>query len=74
LATDTTTTLLKEQAARKMALPVDQIKFHSELTETQKARVVYYWGKNSLDLYVYAVKQDGDLVWNREKIARLSYG
>ena len=49
------------------ALPVDQIRYYSELTAKQKKRCHWLFGKTDADKFVYAVKQDGDLVWNRER-------
>lgn len=53
-------------ATNLFALPEEQIRYYDELTPEQKERCHHFFGKSNCQLYVYAVKQDGELVWNRE--------
>jgi hypothetical protein len=48
-------------------LPENQIKYYDELSAEQKERCHWLFGKTNADQFVYAVKQDGDLVSRRER-------
>ena len=58
----------KQTAARRFNLPVEQIKTYDELTPAQKEQAAHYFGEGArgYSAYLYAVKKDGNLVWNRE--------
>ena len=58
----------RERFARLFGLPVDQIRLFDELTEEQVDEVQQVYSLYNADAYVFAVKQDGGLVWNRYKI------
>lgn len=58
----------RERFARQFGLPVEQVKLFEELTQEQVDEVQRVYGTYHADLYVFAVKRDGGLVWNRYKI------
>ena len=63
---------LRRTAAARFALPSVRVKRYHELTEQQVAEADRYWGiKPQRNLYLYAVKADGGLVWDRLRIAEL---
>ena len=67
-----TTDRLKAHAARRFALPVDQVRYYGELTDEQRDIAARHWGKiPPYGDYVYAAKRDGGLVWDRYRVARL---
>jgi hypothetical protein len=59
----------RKRFARQFGLPADRIKLFDELTQEQIEEVQRAYGLYNADLYVFAVKRDGGLVWNRYKIA-----
>jgi hypothetical protein len=54
-------------AAKFFGLPVEQVKFYSELTPEQKIKVAWIFNALKPDDYIYAIKRDGTLVSKREK-------
>jgi hypothetical protein len=58
----------KDHYNRIFALPAEQIRYYDELTTDQKGRCHYLFGKYNADSYVYAVRKDGGLVSNRERL------
>lgn len=56
-------------ARRFFCLPVDQIRYFGELDEAQIKEVRKYFSSGLVNVgqYVYAVKRDGRLVWQRER-------
>jgi len=59
---------IREHYADKyFGLPTKQIKWFDELTKAQQGQVAWYFNLINPDNYVYAVKQDGNLVTRREK-------
>ena len=58
---------IKRQYARLAGLPASQMRFSGELTPAQIEEVRWHFTANLAGFhnYVYAVKQDGGLVWNR---------
>jgi len=59
-------------AARSFVLPVEQIRYYTELTGFQKIEAGRYWGTlPAYTNYIYAVKRDGSLVWDRKRIEEL---
>lgn len=56
-------------ARRFFCLPVDRIRYFGELNEAQVEEVRKYFssGLVNVEQYVYAVKHDGCLVWQRER-------
>jgi hypothetical protein len=59
----------KQRYARQFGLPPDQIKYFGELTRAQVRDVQRYFSAGLVNVsnYVYAIRQDGRLVWRREK-------
>lgn len=57
-------------AIRCFGLPVEQIRDYDELTPEQLERVYYHFGQNQKTnrCFVYAVKQNGELVVMRERL------
>lgn len=55
-------------ASHLFALPVEQIRYYDELTPEQLEQCHHYFGisQENNRKYVYAVKKNGGLVWNRE--------
>lgn len=49
-------------------LPEEQIKTFDELTSEQQERAYYYFGKADVGRFIYCIKKNGELVWNRERI------
>lgn len=62
----------KALAARRFVLPVGQTRYFTELTGQQKIDAGRYWGTDpDYTDYIYAVKRDGGLVWDRERLSKL---
>ena len=59
----------RDRFARQFGLPAEQIKTFDELTQDLVNEVQRVYGLYNADLYVYAVKRSGELVWNRYKLA-----
>jgi hypothetical protein len=59
----------KQHYAHEFGLPEEQVRFFDELTPAQVEDVQRYFsaGLVGVDNYVYAVKRNGRLVWNRLK-------
>lgn len=58
---------MKQIYARDFGLSVDQLRFFGELTEAQQAEVERLFNLINPGDYIYAVKRDGGLVWERKK-------
>ena len=52
--------------ARQFGLSVSQIKYYNELTDAQKLEVSRLFNNITPGNYIYAVKRDGNLVWERK--------
>lgn len=57
---------IKAMYAREFGLPPEQIRFFDELSEDQRKQVFWSFNINRPSFYVYAVKRDGNLVWERK--------
>lgn len=57
----------RERFARKFGLPADQIRTFEELSLPQRAEVARVYSLHNAGAYVYAVKRNAALVWNRFK-------
>lgn len=53
--------------ARLFGLPVGRIKLFGQLSAAQKNRVTYLFSSTGANKFVYATKDDGDMVWSRHK-------
>jgi len=62
--------------ARKFGLPAEQVKLFGELNPKQVCGVRRYFsaGLVNVENYVYAIKGDGELVWERFRRDRLMEG
>ena len=60
---------VKYRYAQLFGLPAEQIRFFGELTpgQVEEVRQHFTAGLVDVDRWVYAVKRDGHLVWNRER-------
>lgn len=61
---------IKQHYARRLfGLPTDQIRYFGELNKAQIEEVRKYFssGLVNVEQYIYAVKRDGHLVWQRER-------
>ena len=57
---------IKKAAARRFVLPVEQIRYYSELNQAQRETAARHWGKiPPYSNYIYAIKTSGGLVWDR---------
>jgi hypothetical protein len=53
--------------ARLFGMPVEQVFFFKDLTTAQENEVAYHFSSIDASKFVYAVKEDGHLVWSRHK-------
>lgn len=58
---------MMDHYARLFGLPVEQVFFFEDLTTALKNEVVYHFSSTGVNKFVYAVKEDGHLVWGRHK-------
>ena len=66
---------IKKRASKRFALPEEQIRYYSELTEHQIDLCDRWFGiLPPRDNYMYAAKRDGGLVWDRVRIVELERG
>lgn len=59
----------RHYARRFFCLPIGQVRYFGELNEAQVEEVRKYFssGLVNVEQYVYAVRRDGRLVWQRER-------
>lgn len=58
----------RDRYARMFGLPSTQVKLFDELADEQREQVNDQFSLHNASSYVYAVKQDGELVWRRFKL------